>query len=217
MVRKLVSGRSACLVACLLIGVAAVSRVAAQTPLTESQPRPSAESYFDQSLRYYQVGRFADAIEKAHAALNVRSNSPAAWNNIAASYNSLGLWRDGIAAAQEALRLQPDYELAQNNLAWAKLNQESTPESYVTRSLRYYQWGKFAECIQAAQTALTLRPGYAEAWNNIAAAYNSMSQWDEGIHAAEEAIRLKPDFQLALNNLAWAQAQQAKQKPGTRQ
>jgi hypothetical protein len=44
-----------------------------------------------------------------------------------------------------------------------------------------------------------------------------MSQWDKGIHAAEEAIRLKPDLQLARNNLAWAQAQQAKQKPGGRQ
>ena len=48
------------------------------------------------------------------------------------------------------------------------------------------------------------RPGYAEAWNNIAAAYNSMSRWDEGISACQEAIRLKPDFQLARNNLAWA-------------
>jgi tetratricopeptide (TPR) repeat protein len=207
------AGQSACVIACLLLGMGIPPRLAAQAPATESQPAPSAESYFDQSLHDYQVGRFADSIEKARKALARRWNYPAAWNNIAASYNAMGLWEDGIRAAQEALGLQPDFELAQNNLAWAKLNLESTPESYVTRSLIYYQAGRFEECIQAAREALTLRPNYAEAWNNIAAAYNSMSKWDEGIRAAEEAVRLKPDFQLARNNLAWAQAQQAKQKP----
>jgi protein O-mannosyl-transferase len=55
--------------------------------------------------------------------------------------------------------------------------------------------------------AISLRPLYAEAWNNIAAASNAMSRWDDGIHAAEEAIRLKPDYQLARNNLAWARVQ----------
>lgn len=200
--------------ACLLFGIAVVSRLAAQTPATPEQPRPSAESYFDQSLRYYRLGRFADSIDAARKALTMRWNYPAAWNNIAASYNALSLWDDGARAAQEALRLQPDNELAENNLAWAKLNQESTPESWLTRSLLYYQQGKFEESIDAARTALSLRSGYAEAWNNISAAYNSMSRWDDGIRAAQEALRLKPDYQLAKNNLAWAQAQQEKRKSG---
>jgi tetratricopeptide (TPR) repeat protein len=49
-----------------------------------------------------------------------------------------------------------------------------------------------------------LRPGYAEAWNNIGAAYNQLGQYDKGAPACEEALRLKPDYALARNNLQYA-------------
>ena len=63
------------------------------------------------------------------------------------------------------------------------------------------------ECIAAAKRALQLRPNYADAYNNISAAYNSMAKWDDGIQAALQAIRLNPDYQLAKNNMAWAISQ----------
>jgi len=87
----------------------------------------------------------------------------------------------------------------------------STPTagSLVTLSLDYYRAGQFAECIRAARQAIDLNPGYAEAYNNIAAAHNALGQYEEGVRAAKEALRLKPDFILARNNLAWAQSQQA--------
>jgi tetratricopeptide (TPR) repeat protein len=85
-----------------------------------------------------------------------------------------------------------------------------TAETYLSRSLALYQQRKFDESIEAARQALQLRPDYSEAWNNIAAAYNSESKWDEGISAARQAIRLRPDFQLAKNNLAWAVQQKQK-------
>jgi tetratricopeptide (TPR) repeat protein len=188
----------------LTLGLAWATAAVGQTP--------SPESYLEQSFRAYQEGRYASSIEAARAALKLRENYPDAWNNIAAAYDALGLWEDGAHAAQEALRLQPDNKLAANNLAWARLNQEATPESCLNQSIVYYQQGKFDESIRAARMALTLRPLYADAWNNIAAAYNAMSQFDQGIHAAEEALRLKPGSQLALNNLAWARERQAKQK-----
>src|SRR5580658_1081961 len=136
-----------------IAGIARVPFLAAQAPATESQPQPTAESCLDQSLRYYQAGRFGDSVAAARAALKLRPNYAAAWNNIAAAYNAVGFWEDGISAAQEALRLQPDYDLAKNNLAWAKLNQDPTPENFLTQSLLYYREGKFNECIRAARSA----------------------------------------------------------------
>jgi len=82
-----------------------------------------------------------------------------------------------------------------------------TPEQLLNLSLQHYQAGRFEDCIGTAREALHLRPDYAEAYNNIAAANQSLRRWDEAIDAAKEAIRIKPEFQLARNNLAYATQQ----------
>jgi tetratricopeptide (TPR) repeat protein len=196
------------------VSAAVVCMLAALVHLTQAQVPPSAESYVGDSYRDFQAGRFADSVTAARAALRLRPDYALAWNNIAAAYIALNLWDDAIRAAEESIRLDPDLELARNNLAWAKLNLETTPESYLARSLQYFQHGHFEETIAAARAALNLRPDYAEAWNNIGAAYNSMSRWADAIQACEQALRLKPDFVLAKNNLALAKAEQAKQAAG---
>ena len=48
------------------------------------------------------------------------------------------------------------------------------------------------------------RPGYAEAWNNIGAAYNKLGRYEEAATACEQALRYKPDLELARNNLQYA-------------
>jgi tetratricopeptide (TPR) repeat protein len=181
-------------------GIASVCGLVAQTA-------PTADTYLEASFQAYRQGSFSESITAAREALKLRPDLALAWNNIAASYNALGLFDDGVRAAQEAIRLQPDFPLAKNNLEWAKLNLDTTPEGYITRSLVFFRQGKYEDSLKAAQAALHLRPNYAEAWNNIAAADNAMLRWSDGIQAAEQAIRLKPDFQLAKNNLNWAQSQ----------
>lgn len=84
-----------------------------------------------------------------------------------------------------------------------------TPESYLESSLAHFRAGRYLECVHAAERALALRPGYAEAYNNIAAGYNALHRWDEGVKAASEAVRLRPDWDLARNNLNHARAQRA--------
>src|SRR5207253_2197637 len=60
-----------------------------------------------------------------------------------------------------------------------------TAEKYIGLSLSYYQQNKFSQCIEAANEALKLEPGSAEAYNNIGAAYNALKQYDK----AEQALR----------------------------
>ena len=84
-----------------------------------------------------------------------------------------------------------------------------SPEALIELSLQAYQRKDFAACLTFAQAALQMRSGYAEAYNNIAAADNALGRWDDAIQAGREAVRLKPEFQLARNNLQWAEWQKA--------
>jgi tetratricopeptide (TPR) repeat protein len=79
--------------------------------------------------------------------------------------------------------------------------------------LLYHQAGQYWQSIGAAQEALRRRPDYAEAYNNIAAAYESLGMWNQAIEAAQEALRIRPDFQLASNNLAWAEVHRCRKSP----
>ena len=177
-------------------------------------PKPPGPDYWiDVSLRQYQGKNYAACLAAARRAIAIQPNSGLAWNNVAAGYAGLGQWDLAVQSERQALRVQPGFALAKNNLA-SYLQQISTappsaaeaktPEEFLNASLRLNQAHKYRESIAAARAALHLKPDFAEAWNNMAAGYASLQEWDEAVHAAKEAIRLKPDFQLARNNLAWA-------------
>ena len=79
-------------------------------------------------------------------------------------------------------------------------------ETILHESVASCRAGKYEECIAGAQKAIALKPDFAEAYNNLAAAYIALRRWDEGIRAAAQAVRLKPDFELAKKNLERARA-----------
>ena len=79
-------------------------------------------------------------------------------------------------------------------------------------SAKFCKNGNFEDCLGAAETALDLQPGYAEAYNNMAAALLSMGRWDEGIQAARQALQSKPNYDAAKSNLEWGLSQKAKGK-----
>jgi tetratricopeptide (TPR) repeat protein len=88
-----------------------------------------------------------------------------------------------------------------------------TAENFLDGSNLSFRAGQFEASLNAARAALRLRPDYAEAHNNLAAAYAALARWDEAAAAAREALRLRPDFPLARNNLAWAEAHRHRSLP----
>ena len=113
------------------------------------------------------------------------------------------------ALLQSALELSPSDLTARELLKQADgqaLNRPApqTPEFYLALSLRLYGEERYVESIVACRLALDLRPGYAEAWNNIGAAYNKLGRYEEAAAACEQALRYKPELELARNNLQYA-------------
>lgn len=95
---------------------------------------------------------------------------------------------------QNALDLQAD-----------KIRVNPTPEKYADLSMLNYQAGRYPQCIAMAQEALKLKPGFAEAYNNLGAAYIKLYQYNEAIDALKQALKLAPGFALAQNNLVLAE------------
>ena len=149
----------------------------------------------------------AQAEQHFKDALRLAPSSPDSYTYYARYLLSHSRVDEARAFLQSALELSPTDLTARDLLAQADaqaVNQPApqTPEYYLDLSLQFYGEERYVESIVASRRALDLRPGYAEAWNNICAAYNKLGRYDEAAAACEQALRYKPDFELARNNLA---------------
>jgi tetratricopeptide (TPR) repeat protein len=142
-------------------------------------------------------------------ALRLAPSSPDSYTYYARYLLSHSRADEAGAFLQSALELSPTDLTARNLLAQANAQivdqpAPQTPEYYLGLSLQFYDEERYVESIVASRRALDLRPGYAEAWNNICAAYNRLGRYEEAVAACEQALRDKPDFELARNNLQYA-------------
>lgn len=143
-------------------------------------------------------------------ALRLAPTSPDSYTYYARYLLSHSRAEEARAFLRSALELSPTDLTARELLAQADgqaPNQPATQtaESYLALSLQRYNEGRYVESIDACKSALALKPNYAEAWNNICAAYNKLGRYGEAAAACEQALLYKPDFELARNNLRFAQ------------
>jgi tetratricopeptide (TPR) repeat protein len=162
------------------------------------------EAYFFYGRWLKESGRMDDALHQLRIAVQLNPPRLPAHEMLAQVYAAMGDAQNARAAAAEALAIDPADVIAK-----AILDRPSTQsaDNWVDISLHRYQAADYAGCIAAARKALQLDPNSAVAYNNIAAAYAAMHQWEPAVEAARQALRMKPDFQLAKNNLAWALSQ----------
>ncbi len=151
----------------------------------------------------------AAAEEHFKEALRLTPTSPDSYTYYARYLLSHGRADEARAFLHSAVELSPT-DLTTRELLQRADGQSvtepagQTPESYLDLSLQFYREERYVESVAASRHALDLRPGYAEAWNNIGAAYNKLGRYEEAVAACEQALRYKPDFELARNNLRYA-------------
>src|ERR1041385_7052031 len=153
----------------------------------------------------------AEAEEHFKEALRLAPASPDSYTYYARYLLAHARADEARAFLRSALELSPTDLTARELLARANgqaINQPATqnPEYYLSLSLQLYGEERYVESIAASRRALDLRPGYAEAWNNIGAAYNKLGRYEEAATACQQALLSKPDFELARNNLQYARA-----------
>lgn len=174
------------------------------------------ESYFYYGRVLRQHGRVAEARSNLERALTLSPGRMDARHEAMGLYQDLEDWTALRRLAAETLELAPDDGptrafLAAGEEAVGRLDAAErlaravpTPENWLNLSLEYYGARRYAESAAAARESLSLRPDYAEAYNNVAAAETELGNWDAAVVAAERAVALNPDFTLARNNLGKA-------------
>jgi tetratricopeptide (TPR) repeat protein len=108
-----------------------------------------------------------------------------------------------LAAIGLALVAYPLVRGRQSGTTAVQAPEPQSADAQLARSLEMYQAGRYDDAIKAAFDSLSVRPGSAEAYNNIGVSLLQLRKFDQAEAALNEAVRLKPDFELAKNNLAW--------------
>ncbi|HXI11550.1 MAG TPA: tetratricopeptide repeat protein [Thermoanaerobaculia bacterium] len=85
---------------------------------------PGYVALVNSSLDLYKRGQFAESISAAKRALRINPQGGRAYNNICAAYAAQRMWDEAIEACNAALAIDPAFELAKNNLAWAKAGKQ---------------------------------------------------------------------------------------------
>ena len=80
----------------------------------------------------------------------------------------------------------------------------ASPEQEYNRGLRARAAKDWTSAVGAFRKAVELRPGFAEAWNELGYAHRNQGRYEESIRAYDEALRLRPRYPEALEYLGEA-------------
>jgi DNA-binding winged helix-turn-helix (wHTH) protein/tetratricopeptide (TPR) repeat protein len=87
-------------------------------------------------------------------------------------------------------------------LAAALIGLPSLARFYNIQGVALQEDGQIKQAIESYQSALRLRPGYAEAHYNLADAYEDLPAYDKALQEYQKAIEADPTLYPAYNNLA---------------
>jgi len=77
-------------------------------------------------------------------------------------------------------------------------------ESEYDRGVRARLSKDWKTAVEAQRSAVTMRPAFPEAWNELGFALRNQGRYAESLQAYDEALRLRPNFPEALEYLGEA-------------
>jgi tetratricopeptide (TPR) repeat protein len=172
-------------------------------------------------------GKVEEAISHLSEAVRFRPDFHQAHNNLGMVLFKKGRLQEAIFHFRETLRIKPDYPLAQQNLKMAlaivgtgkdyqaKVQERNKPVS--KNAVKHYKLGnlhkargKLDNAATEYQRALSIRPGFTDAMNNLALVYVSKGEHDKALPLYMKLIELEPESYVVYYNLACMYARQNK-------
>lgn len=191
-----------------------------------AKTNPNFTNLLNLSNVYINSGMAAKAIEPLKQAIALSPNNAAAYSNLGFAYTIIQQFKEGIAYGEKAVQLDTSFQLAKNNLNWAKNEQkkllagleqmEKTPEDkkdiafYTLYGLQFLKLQEYEKSIEVWNKMLSIEPKNAIALVNKGVSYMSIQEYDKAIEAFQAAVDNAPTDQLAKNNLAWAVGEKKK-------
>jgi Flp pilus assembly protein TadD len=161
-------------------------------------------------IAYGATGQAAEAERHFERSISLAPNLAEPRYFYARWLDRVGRSGEAVALLDEAVRLNPALPKTRDLLAsiearWNSIAQARDVGALVVLSDQMYRARRYPQALAIAQRAVSIDPQSADAYNNMAAAYNALSRWDDGARAATEAVRIRPGFDLAINNLRFAE------------
>jgi superkiller protein 3 len=171
--------------------------------------------------------RAEEAVLYLAVAMALRSDSPAAHNNLGFALRKKGDLEGAIRRYRAVLKLDPLAAYAHANLGVALAEQNKLDEAILPykEAIRlkpnfaeaHYNLGNalkakglLSEAIDAYKTAIHIKPEYAEAYGNLGQALYEQKKLDEAVKALRQAIHLRPNDHKGYTNLGIALKSQGK-------
>lgn len=142
---------------------------------------------------YAKKGEYAKATEHYSRAIKLRPDSVLAYNNFAAALTALNRFDEAFAAYQTVISM---------------LMKSSDPSAKTMLVTAYFdvatalgRKGDYKKALEAYQTAIMLKPDFAEAYYYLGITYYNLGDLKSAAAALSGATRAKPDFARAYNDL----------------
>jgi len=221
----------------LIMGCTKASMDAAKSPEAKSaveklqelvKTQPSYSNYINLGLELARAGRNSEALQAYKRATEVNPSAPLAWNNMCVELNGQKKFAEAIEHCEKALALDPKFQLARNNLEFAKSkraeqakeltkkkadmeSQKSvTSQQWMNLGMELYNAREFQDSISVWTKIPKKDPLYGLAKNNIASSYIILKDLKKAETALNEALKLDPNNRTFVNNRAWLEDEKKK-------
>jgi tetratricopeptide (TPR) repeat protein len=195
---------------------------AAERLLTAAQARDPGDFWLNHDLgnviEEQGPARAEEAVRYLQAALALRTDSPAAYLNLALALEDKGDVEGAIRCCKAALDINPRDGYAHNNLGVLLMNKGDLDgaivcykktididprDAYAHNNLGYVlrAKGKVDEAIACFKQAIEIDPRYDSPYENLADALESMGKLDEAISHLRRALQIDPTMAKAHSAL----------------